>query len=262
MRDDLKKLFESLTQEEKMKAFIELTEQHLSGANDEEKARIMMSIMPKIMSGNMEEIERYKIENPSATNTEIAQYLKISENSLDYFIKDKSDVESSSCCGGPDLDSSEGMDEKDYETIRLVKTKNICPMCEDYAKEQVEKPVVVMSCEGACLRGEISRRAANHICHDLLPEKTVRLCLGGAFTKDGGQRNLVKNAQRVVALEGCFIKCASRMMKGVVEDLEPEIIMTDNLFDFDTDLFGINEMSEEDIKANAQIVANKIAEMI
>ncbi|MBI4858201.1 MAG: putative zinc-binding protein [Acetobacterium woodii] len=135
-------------------------------------------------------------------------------------------------------------------------------MCEDYAKEQTKKPVVIMSCEGACLRGEISRRAANHICHDLIPAKTVRLCLGGAFTKDGGQRNLVKNAERVIALEGCFIKCASRMIKGVVPDAEPEVIITDKLFTFDTNIFGINEMTKEEIHDNSLEVAKKIVEQL
>lgn len=149
--------------------------------------------------------------------------------------------------------------ENEYEVVNIEKIKNVCPMCEDYARQQSEKPIVVMSCEGACLRGEISRRAANLICHSFLPEKTVRLCLGGAFTKDGGQRNLVRNAERVIALEGCFIKCASRMMKGVVAEAEPEIIITDKLFDFDTNLFGIDEMSEEDLKANSFEVAKKIS---
>ena len=50
---------------------------------------------------------------------------------------------------------------RDYETIRIEKTSNVCPMCEDYAKKQASKPVAIMSCEGACLRGEVARRAAN-----------------------------------------------------------------------------------------------------
>ncbi|MGE5412112.1 MAG: putative zinc-binding protein, partial [Clostridiales bacterium] len=104
------------------------------------------------------------------------------------------------CCSSQNIDSSKLDDNSsDYESIKIQKTRNICPMCEDYAKAQVTKPVVIMSCEGACLRGEVSRQAANIVCHSLLPETTVRLCLGGAFTKDGGQRNLVRNAQKVVA---------------------------------------------------------------
>jgi len=150
----------------------------------------------------------------------------------------------------------------EYELVRIEKTKNVCPMCEDYAKQQASKPIAVMCCEGACLRGEVARQAANIICHSLAPEKTVRICLGGAFTKDTGQRSLVRNAKRVIALEGCFIECSSRMMKGVISDLEPEVIVADKLYDFDKSLFGTDEMSEDEIKAHAQEVAEKIVEKL
>jgi len=146
------------------------------------------------------------------------------------------------------------------ETVRIEKTKNVCPMCEDYSRASAAKPVVVMSCEGACLRGEVARRAANILCHELIPEKTARLCLGGAFTKDTGQRGLVRNGSRVIALEGCFIECASRMMKGVIPGLAPEVIVADRLYDFDRTLFGINDLPEEEIKAHAVTVANRVLE--
>ena len=121
----------------------------------------------------------------------------------------------------------------EFETVQIEKTTNVCPMCENYAKSQASKQVVVMSCEGGCLRGEVARRAANVLTFELAPEKTARLCLGGAFTKDTGQRDLVRNASRVVAIEGCFIECATRMMKGVVPGLNPEVIIADRFYDFD-----------------------------
>lgn len=151
---------------------------------------------------------------------------------------------------------------EEFEIARIPKTQNVCPMCEDYAHEQKEKPVVVMCCEGACLRGEIARQAANLICHRLAPEKTVRICLGGAFTKNTGQRRLVKNGKRVIALEGCFIECATRMMKGVIPDLNPEIIYAEELYEFDTDLFGIDEMPEDEIRQHVLEVAEKVVEML
>lgn len=146
----------------------------------------------------------------------------------------------------------------DYETIAIEKTGNVCPLCEDYSKEHASKPIAVMSCEGACLRGEIARQAANVVCHKLAPDKTVRVCLGGAFTKDTGQRGLVRNTPRVVALEGCFIECASRMMKAAVPGLDPEVILTDRLCDFDKGLFGVDQMPEDQIKACANEVAEKV----
>ncbi len=162
-------------------------------------------------------------------------------------------------CAGPTgkVEADDG-----YEVVRIEKTKNSCRLCEDYAERQKTKPVAVMSCEGACLRGEVARRAANILCHSLAPEKTVRICLGGAFTKDTGQRALVRNAPRVIALEGCFINCSSRMMNGAVEGLNPEVIIADRLYDFDRKLFGIEEMPSEQIEAHARAVARKIAETL
>ncbi len=147
----------------------------------------------------------------------------------------------------------------DYETVKMERTHNVCPLCEDYAKKQASKAVAVMSCEGACLRGEVARQAANILCHTLAPEKTVRICLGGAFTKDTGQRSLVRNARRLISLEGCFINCSSRMMKGVIEGLQPEVIVADQLYDFDRNIFGIDEMPPEQILAHARTVAQQIA---
>jgi uncharacterized metal-binding protein len=159
------------------------------------------------------------------------------------------------CCTQNDQSGS-----REYEHISIEKTNNVCPMCEDYAKKQASKAYVVMSCEGACLRGEVARRAANLICHQLASDKTVRLCLGGAFTKDTGQRSLVKNGKKVIALEGCFLECASRMMKGAVPGLEPEVIIADTLYDFDRSLFGIDELSERELRSHAEKVARKVVE--
>jgi len=149
-----------------------------------------------------------------------------------------------------------------YEIVRLEKAKQVCPMCEDYAERQKSKPVAVMCCEGACLRGEVARQAANLLCHKVAPKKTVRICLGGAFTKDTGQRNLVRNAGRIIALEGCYINCSSRMMTGVISGLKPEVIIADRLYEFDRNLFGIDEMTSEEVLAHAHTVAHRIAETL
>ena len=156
----------------------------------------------------------------------------------------------------------ESAKDSEYETIRIKKIHSNCSLCEDYAKKQSTKPVAVLSCEGACLRGEISRQAANRICFRLAPDETVRICLGGAFTKDTGQRNLVRNAGRVVAIEGCFIRCASRMMQGVLPDLKPEVIIADTLYELDGEYFGMDEVSEDQIRAHAETVASKVLEKI
>ncbi|MGO8944388.1 MAG: putative zinc-binding protein [Syntrophobacteraceae bacterium] len=159
------------------------------------------------------------------------------------------------CCGTDSKAGTKG----DYEVVRIEKAKNNCNLCEDYAERQKSKPVAVMCCDGSCLRGEVARQAANILSHTLAPEKTVRICLGGAFTKDTGQRNLVRKATRLIALEGCLVECSSRMMKGVIEGLAPEVVIADRLYDFDRALFGVEEMPPGEILAHARTVAQKIA---
>ncbi|MDP4178752.1 MAG: putative zinc-binding protein [Bacillota bacterium] len=146
-----------------------------------------------------------------------------------------------------------------YENIKIETVEEECQLCEDYAKKNLsEHPkVAILSCEGACSRGEISRLAANLVAHRLSQDKTVRICLGGAFTKNAGQRNLVKNASKVISIEGCFIDCASRMMKGVIPDLKALVVQADSLYDIDLP-FGINEVSEDILKKCATKVAETI----
>jgi len=145
------------------------------------------------------------------------------------------------------------------ELIQLPKTKVVCSACEAYSSSQRSKPVVVMCCEGGCSRGEIARRAANRLCFTLAPEKTARLCLGGAFTKDTGQRKLAREAKRLIAIEGCFIKCATRMMTGVIPELEAEVVVATDHYDLDPLPFGIDELSEKDADECAKKVADRLA---
>jgi uncharacterized metal-binding protein len=148
-----------------------------------------------------------------------------------------------------------------FEEVKIEKVDGHCGICEDYAKKHLTTPtkIAVMSCEGACARGEVSRRAANMIAHKISKENTVRICLGGAFTKGGGQRNLVRTSHKILAIEGCFINCSSRMMKGVLPEITPLVINADNLHD--TELpFGLDEVSDEIFNTLAQTVAEAIVE--
>lgn len=164
-------------------------------------------------------------------------------------------MSSTDCCEA----GSKGKADNGFEMVRIETSKGNCSLCEGYAERQQGKPVAIMSCDGACLRGEVSRQAANILCHTLAPEKTVRICLGGAFTNNTGQRGLVRNAPRLLALEGCPVNCASRMMSGVIEGLAPEIIHTYQLCEINKKLFGVDEMPPEEIQALARTVAEKIA---
>lgn len=151
-----------------------------------------------------------------------------------------------------------------YETIKIEKVEKACPACEEYAEKHSTNPpkIAIMSCEGACAKGEVARMAANLIAHQLARENTVRICLGGAFTKDTGQRNLVRMANKTIAVEGCFISCSSRMMKGVLPNLCPVIVQADTLYESSLP-FGIDEVPEEELRECAcEVAANIVAEHI
>jgi hypothetical protein len=96
------------------------------------------------------------------------------------------------------------------------------------------------------------------VAHRLARDETVRICLGGAFTKDTGQRNLVRRAEKVIAIEGCFIHCAARMMEGVLPDLSPVIVQADMLYDSAEIPFGIDEMPDEMFTVYAYKVAEQV----
>jgi uncharacterized metal-binding protein len=148
-----------------------------------------------------------------------------------------------------------------YEEIRIETVDGHCSYCEDYAKAHLTTPtkVAILSCEGACARGEVSRRAANMIAHTIAKDSTVRICLGGAFTKDTGQRNLVRTSRKIIAIEGCFINCSSRMMNGVLPEIEPLVINADSLHGEELP-FGIDEVADEVISTLAKKVAESIVE--
>lgn len=145
------------------------------------------------------------------------------------------------------------------ENINIEVMEDSCYVCEDYSELHSTNPskIAIISCEGACARGEVSRLAANIIAHKLSPDNTVRICLGAAFTKDAGQRNLVRRADKVIVIEGCFINCASRMMEGVLSELNPIVIDASSIYNVDLP-FGINEVNEDEIKKYAEFVAGNI----
>jgi uncharacterized metal-binding protein len=153
---------------------------------------------------------------------------------------------------------------KDYELVKIEKTKVICVQCEKATenKAQTGVPMAIISCEGACLRGEISRRVANTICFTEMPEQSFRVCLGGAFTKDTNQRKLVANSKTVIALEGCGISCATRMIKGVLPNRNIQTILVNRFYKIDPSLFALNDLSEEETAKLAKQVTEDVLKHI
>ena len=148
------------------------------------------------------------------------------------------------------------------QTIEIKLAEQSCPAGIRYAEKQATTPPkdAVICCEGMCLKGETARRAANLIAHKLVPDKAVRICHGGLLEANGGMRDLVQRADRVLILDGCGMACATRLTRGAYPDLKPQVVFTDKLFEYDQSLFGVNEMDDAEISTNARMVADQVVE--
>ncbi len=136
--------------------------------------------------------------------------------------------------------------------------KGFCPVGEAYAKEQIEeKTIPVLSCEGPCIRGEIARLAANLVAQEV--PSLARACHAEAFfVPHLSMAQWVKDADKAVMIDGCFLKCHGRILKKLIE--EEKIVHIDALplYKKYTDIFLMDDVPEEERKAVAREVADKI----
>jgi len=152
------------------------------------------------------------------------------------------------------------LEDRMTDTIQVKLTDQRCELGDAYAQKHWTTPpkIAVLSCEGMCLRGEVARRAANLIAHELAPDRTVRVCHGGLLETSGGMRDLVERADHILLLDGCSLACGTRLLKGAFPESKPSVAFTDQLFELDRPLFSVDEVTEVEIKTYARTVAEKV----
>ncbi len=133
-----------------------------------------------------------------------------------------------------------------------------CPAGEAYAMEQIGKHTFpVLSCEGPCIRGEIARLAANLVAAEL-PE-LARACHAEAFfVPHSAMRAWVEQAERIIMMDGCFLKCHGRVLNNLVPQqkvIHFDVLPLHKKF---MDGFLMEDYPEEERKAVARQVADKI----
>lgn len=140
-------------------------------------------------------------------------------------------------------------------TVEITKTENTCPAGEMAGRKYLQEgKIPVLSCEGACIQGEIARLAAHLVAKE---EPYRRGCHGELFTvPDSALAQWIKKSGKVVLIDGCFLRCHGRMLENLVG--------AENLVQFDalsfykkyTDLFDIDSVPEEEQKETARLVAD------
>lgn len=146
-------------------------------------------------------------------------------------------------------------------SIGVTATAGTCPIGEKVAAEnRTGSKIPVLSCEGACIRGEIARLAANIVAKE---EPYRRACHGELLTVlHSGMTAWVKEAGKVVLIDGCFLRCHGRILENLVG--EASLVQFDALSHYRkyTDRFDIDSVPEEERKAVAREVADWVLEKL
>ena len=98
-----------------------------------------------------------------------------------------------------------------------------CPAGEAYARQQLaEKKIPVFSCEGSCIRGEIARLAANLVAQEV--PSLARACRAETFfVPPSAMASVVKASEKAIMIDGCFLKCHGRVLKGLRKAVAREV---------------------------------------
>jgi len=138
--------------------------------------------------------------------------------------------------------------------VEVEQTTGLCPAGERYATQQLrERRIPLLSCEGPCIRGEIARQAANRIGKQA---PFARACQGEAVAvPHSTMARWVRESEKVVVLDGCFLRCQARMMRRM---LRPDQLVEMDalpLYRKYVDEFEIDSVPEAERLAVAEDVA-------
>lgn len=140
-------------------------------------------------------------------------------------------------------------------SIKIEDTKNRCPIGETVGERNIaENKIPVLSCEGACIRGEIARLAANMVAKE---EPFARVCHGELLSvPDSAMARWVDLSKKVVLIDGCFIRCHGRILEDLVG--KEKLVQFDALSHYKkyTDKFDVDSVPENERKQVARDVAD------
>ena len=147
-------------------------------------------------------------------------------------------------------------------SLSIEGVNGLCPAGEDYAKRNIaEKRIPVLSCEGPCIRGEIARLAANLVAQEL--PSHARACHAETFfVPHSAMARWVREADKCVMIDGCFLKCHGRVLKGLVGEDKITHIDALTLHRKYSGVFLMDDVPEPERKEVARQVAGKIFGML
>jgi uncharacterized metal-binding protein len=149
--------------------------------------------------------------------------------------------------------------ENSYSSInvQISGTNKRCPAGEQRGNENKSAlKIPVLSCEGACIKGELARLIANKIAKK---GGYARGCHGELLTvPDSSLAKWIKNAAKTVIIDGCSLKCHYRIFENILQ--KNKIISIDALSYHKSfaDEFDIDCVPDSEKERIAAIAAEKI----
>jgi uncharacterized metal-binding protein len=141
--------------------------------------------------------------------------------------------------------------------LQVDGVKGVCSAAEGWAEDKIlQKKIPVLACESACIRGDIARRVANLVARE---EPFARACCAEvALVPHSMMARWVNEADQVIMVNGCFLKCVGRVLNNLVD--QEKIIHLDALQYYNkyADVFYMEDVPETERIDTAKQVADQI----
>ena len=146
-------------------------------------------------------------------------------------------------------------------SIRFGAADGVCPVGEATGEKNIKESIIpVISCEGACIRGEIARLAAGMVAKET---GYGRGCHGELITvPESSISRWIKDAEKVVLIDGCFLRCHGRIIENIIDN--EKLVQFDALSHYNkyTDIFEYEDVPEDERKETARSVADWVIESL
>jgi uncharacterized metal-binding protein len=142
-------------------------------------------------------------------------------------------------------------------SVEITGTDKHCPAGEKAGSRYIQEgKIPVLSCEGACIRGEIARLAAHLVAKE---EPYRRACHGEFITVPGsGLAEWMRTAEKVVLIDGCFLHCHGRVLEHLVGSDRLTVFDALSYYRKYTEHFDIDSVPEAERMQAARLVADTV----
>jgi hypothetical protein len=142
-------------------------------------------------------------------------------------------------------------------SVQITRTDKHCPAGEKAGNQfQLEGKIPVLSCEGACIRGEIARLAAHLVAKE---EPFRRGCHGELLTvPESALAQWINAADKVVLIDGCFLHCHGRVLENQFGKEKLAQFDAYSYYRKYSELIDVDSVPEAERNQTARIVADAV----